>query len=330
MNYDEFLTKVQNNITEYLEQLIPDSETFVQKLQFIKFAVFSGKLGKFDSTIRDIEQRIYQYHSVINERNNVIFGLTCTRHRWPEDTENENLSYATLSEMIGKFIALFSDTKSTPTPFQQSGSGARKLLGAEKLIFKAIDKAAESSLSPSKDKNVFSDSILSRQSVQKPKIYAISIVVHRVNFFWLDFDSLSLRITYDRDKFEKPKIKSFDVDFAAEFELSETPSRKILIEIYDNKVPNDPKKIKWVDIDLKAIEFGVPSKMILKFNEDPSETNTLNFTTSEVELSVLVTGMNVAGNNVKEISQESKEFIIVELENVKMVSKVNQLKQCLG
>mgnify|MGYP006950857643 FL=1 len=272
--------------------MIPESDGIIKKINYIKFAIFSGTLGKFDNHIKEIEDRIQSYHSIVHQRNSAVFGLVNTSFRSPSSASTETLNYAKLSDMIRRFISLYTeDKKSSPLKKDLAGGDNSKL-----------------------QTNIYADSPTLRRGVLKPKLYAITLVIHRVSFVYPDFDSLLLRVSHDKDHFDKVGLSGLNIQFAAEFELKELPARKFHIEIYDNKIIGNPRKIKWTTIDLKSLDFDIPSKLILKFNEADQLHND-NFTTSEVELTILLTSAKTVSGS-KGSSNESKEFVIPELHNV--------------
>lgn len=303
------MAEVQHNIGLYLEQFIPSTDTVLDKLNFIKFAFFSQDLSKFDNKIREVENRIHQHNSVIYEQNKVIFGLVNTRYRWPYDTEQESLSYATLSDMIRTFVVYFAEERKA----KQTRYGVYE----SKQDPKRMQSPSTDQKYKSEKNKLFANMEASLKNVQKRTVNSILLVIHRINIYCVDFEHLSLRVTYDKDQFEKTGINSFDLDFPIEINTQNNFTRKLSIELYDNKRSKHPVKLNGVTIDLKAIDYDIPTKMVLRLAEEIENVAHDNFTTSEVEFTILLVSAPMNESNVtKDIIRESRQFIIPELENV--------------
>mmetsp|Transcript_12932 Transcript_12932/g.11059 ORF Transcript_12932/g.11059 Transcript_12932/m.11059 type:complete len:122 (-) Transcript_12932:2319-2684(-) len=114
-----------------------------------------------------------------------------------------------------------------------------------------------------------------------------------MSIFWPDLDHLSLYIHYGKDRINKKDIHSYNINFEGEFTLKNVKDvpRYMTIEICDEKDHNQPRRIKSVDFDLKRIAVNSIQKIILKLNDDIPDGQYENYATSEIELSILIVGV---------------------------------------
>lgn len=221
-----------------------------------------------------------------------------TRYRHLSDVENESLTYATLAEMISKFISTYSTLNSASSVSPGTG----------KAEYKRIQPKTK----------LFADVHIDQRGIQKARFTRVQLIIHRLTIYWPDLESLNLRVSYDKEAFVKKDITSLNVNYPVDILASSQDQlqRKLYIEIYNVKEAANSKKVKWLAVDLKTIEPDTLTKMVVKFNEEGQDVNNDNFTTSEVEFSILLIGLSKEGE-IQNIPRESKVFNIPELQGVK-------------
>jgi hypothetical protein len=126
----------------------------------------------------------------------------------------------------------------------------------------------------------------------KGKINEINVKVHKLILYSPNLNTLALYVIYGKEKVKKQDFSTLEIDFDATFNLNNIreATRYINIEIYDEKDPKNPQKIKYLNIDLKRIVLDTPTKLNLKFKEENPYIYNDNFITSEIEMTVLLNG----------------------------------------
>jgi len=136
------------------------------------------------------------------------------------------------------------------------------------------------------------DVVVDPRKFLKGKINSISFKIHKLILYSPNLNTLAMYVIYGKDKVKKQDFSSLEIDFDHTFPLTNVKeaTRYINIEIFDEKDPKNPQKIKYLNIDLKRIILDTPTKLNLKFKEENPYIYNDNFITSEVELTILLNG----------------------------------------
>lgn len=291
-----------------MEQVLPDTQTISQKINYIKF-VFSKNFNKYDNTILQIEDIIRDHNRPIFDQNMTVFALLYPPKLPGIQTEAriDSLPFTLLSEVIRKFLKIYAypeqkkqidllQTKEDePDDMKQTWKGAR---GTTKKVYAEIE--------------------VDPQRFLKTRFTHIQIMIHRLNIYWPDLEFLTLRVSYEKENFDKVGLNTLEVDFPVEFLVTGTTNvaRYVTIELINHRDKQDPKKIKTVNVDLRSISIDCLTKLVLKFDEITAKHFHDNFTTSEVELSVLLLGAP-REKDISELAQEPRNLVIPDLEIVR-------------
>lgn len=302
VDFDDFINEVHSNVSKLMDQTLPDTETIAQKISYIRF-VFSKDFNKFDKKILEIEDQIREYHRAILEQNLTVFALV-NSSKVSSDSKIENLDYTTLSDILDKFIRVYAypDVKKP----------------AENYSLTTKDEPETKTQQQNSQKiKLFTDSDSDPQKFLKDRFSHVQIIVHRMNIYWPDLEHLTLRISYDKEHRDKTDLTTLDVGFLVEFPIQSwnNIARYVHIELIDTKDKQAQKKVKSVDLDLRSIVVDALTKMVLKLDEETSKLANDNFTTSEIEISVLLIGLPRA-NDMSEIVNQPRNFVIPELQCV--------------
>jgi len=340
----------------HYENVVPKDDTVLEKLSFIKYALFTQIYNKLDQQALSIEKTIEQNHSLHTLQQNVtLFTLANNKYQYKSSGETEILTYSVLSKMIKDFQGYFgafrtSDARLPVMPVnqpnqvgaqpygnqpygaanQQYGPGNQpygvgnqpygaNITGGQPPYQNMAGQPGVGGMegSPERRQRMFQEVNLDPKRFLKGKISFLSVKVHKLIIYSPNLSALSLHMTYGKEKLKKKDLQVLEIDYDAKFNMTgikETP-RYLNVEIFDEKNPNTPLKIKYLNVDLKRVPFDVPTKLTLKFQEENPYIYNDNFITSEIEFTLFLEGVET--HLTPHGPTYESFFSIPELENVR-------------
>jgi GTPase-activating protein len=304
--YGHFIKGVYSISEKYFEQSLPSTESLFDKLNFIRYALFTNEYNRLDKKIRAIEKKIEAHYHDVYEQNMAFYALANTYYHYVPNAEDQPLSFPILSRIIKNFLSYFG--------VQSSHKVEVKKRVEEDYIREEFSDA------PQRKKHVFTESAgkYDPEKFLTERISRIHFKIHRLSLYWPEVDQLSIYITYGKDRVSLRGLSNLSLNLEGEFTLKSTRdiTRYILIELYDEKDPRNPVKVKYASIDLKGLPVDSITKHIIKFNEDNNDIPNNNYVASEIELSIVLTGIEKSAAETKNI-KIAPTLIISDFENVK-------------
>lgn len=302
--YGQFIKEVYSVIRNLLEQKIPTDANVIDRLSFIRYALFTDQHNRFDRKIQSIQKEIEEHHKDVFDQNLGFFALANNKYNYTQD-DVKTLSYSSLSKMIKDLHGYYGNNKNKITYIKSDDN-----------IKGEMETYAEDYQLRSGSK-VFSDTNLTTDKFLRDKVSDVHFKVHKLSLIWPELDSLAIYATYGKDKIRKDNIQTLNIDFEGEFTLKNVRDipRYLNIEVVDEKDKSHVRKIKSMTIDLKRIQINSLTKLIYRFKEELPEVPNENFTTSEAEISILMVGIQKAVPDTLVIKPPQTLFV-TEFENV--------------
>lgn len=303
--YGEFIKGIYATSEKYFEQKLPSTDTVLDKLNYIRYALFTNEYNRLDKRITTIEKRIESHHHDVFEQNMAFFSLANTPYHYVNNVEDQPLSYPILSRMIKDFHSYFG---------VQSNYKAetKKQIEEEDYI---RDEFEDSPLK--KKKQVFPETKFDPEKFLVEKISRIQFKIHKLSLYWPEIDQLSVNVIFGKDKLTMKNLQGLNLNFEGEFTLKSTKDipRYLIIELHDEKDPSKPVKVKHTNIDLKGIPTESITKHIVKLNEENPDYPNNNYIASEIEISLILSGVERTAAEAKKI-KNAPTLVIPEMEIV--------------
>jgi len=123
-SHNYFINEVYKFIQATFEQALPSNASVLDRLQYIRYALFTDQYNRFDKKIGEIQNQIMTHHQDVFDRNIAMFGLANTPSKKRDD--GNVLPYPALVKMIKDFHSKYGARMGTRVAYRKDDEGYTK------------------------------------------------------------------------------------------------------------------------------------------------------------------------------------------------------------
>ena len=292
--YGDFIRKSYEFCNSRFEQVLPQTDTVLEKLNFIKYALFTNEYNKWDRKIQDVEKIIENYFQKTSSQNNELYKFTKQKYQYRSGVDPEVLTYPILAGLVKNFEAYFGNAvirKTQASPTKQSVQSAQNEGAASRKLLKSA-------------------------------VTSLTVEIFRVTLHQDAAKETAINLVFGSEKLTKKDFNPLAVGLEGVFtskDLKEDFAREISIELHDIRDAQHPRKTKSVTVNLKSLPVNVVTKINLKLNETDPDVYGEDYVSTEVEVGILLETADINDEAYRSNQKEKEPLIIPELEEVSLL-----------